>query len=133
MGLLDAVEKSVQTLNRGLDLRARRQAALAANIANGDTPGYRALDVSFAGAFERASGGLTLAATHARHLQGLAGERSDTVVLSGGLPRRDGNDVNVDAEMAKLAKNQIEYQFLTRALGAKFRKLKEAITGRAAA
>ncbi len=52
------------------------------------------------------------------------------MVAAGGTPRRDGNDVDIDREMAKIAQNQIEYQFLTRMLGSRFRKLKEAITGR---
>jgi flagellar basal-body rod protein FlgB len=120
----------VQTLSRGLELRTRRQAAVAANVANADTPGYRALDVSFAGAFEAAAGRLALTTTHGSHLSGLRSAGSDSLVLSGGTPRRDGNDVNIDSEMVKLAQNQIEYQFLARAANGKFRKLKEAISGR---
>ena len=134
MGFLDAVDRSVATVARGLDARSRRQAALAANVANADTPGYRAVDASFAGLLDSALAALPLSATDARHLQGTASPSGgDFLVLSGGAPRRDGNDVNIDREMAKLARNQIEYQFLSRALGRKFSKLKEAITGRATA
>ena len=131
MQFFAALDQSVQAVSRGLDARGRRQAAVAANIANADTPGYRAVDVSFAGLLERASEGARLAMTHENHLPGLVAHGADSLVLSGGTPRRDGNDVNLDGEMAKLARNQIEYQFLTRALGSKFRKLREAISGRA--
>jgi flagellar basal-body rod protein FlgB len=134
VGFLEAVDRSVATVARGLDVRSRRQAALAANVANADTPGYRGVDVSFGGLLDSALASLPLSGTDARHLQGTAFPSSgDSLVLSGGTPRRDGNDVNIDREMAKLARNQIEYQFLTRALSRKFSKLKEAITGRASA
>ena len=133
MGFLEAVDRSVATVARGLDVRGRRQSALAANIANADTPGYRAVDASFASLFNSALSSLPLAGSDARHLQGTGSAVGDSLVLSGGMPRRDGNDVNVDREMAKLARNQIEYQFLARALSRKFSKFKEAITGRASA
>jgi flagellar basal-body rod protein FlgB len=114
-------------------MRATRQSAIATNIANADTPGYRGVDVSFAGFLNSAMDGLPLAATDARHLRGDSLAVGDALVLSGGTRRRDGNDVNVDTEMAKLARNQIEYQFLARALQRKFGKFKEAITGRSSA
>lgn len=129
MGLLDAVDRSIAPAVGGLHYRASRHGAIASNIANADTPGYRAVDVSFAGTLGRA--GLPLAVTHPAHRRGVRLSGADRVVLSGGEPRRDGNDVDVDRQMALLARNQIEYQFLSRALGGKFRKLKEAITGRA--
>ncbi|GAB4255244.1 MAG: flagellar basal body rod protein FlgB [Deferrisomatales bacterium] len=129
MGVLGSIDAAVAPLVRGLDSRTRRHAAISANIANADTPGYRAVDVSFAQVLERA--GLPLATTHPRHLTGARSGGADRLVLSGGEARRDGNDVNLDGEMVKLARNQIEYQFLVRALGSRFRKLKEAITGRA--
>ena len=131
MGFLDALDRSVGPLASGLDLRTRRQSAIAANIANADTPGYRGVDVSFAAALGRAGSTLPLTGTDPRHLTGAGSSGGDSLVLSGGALRRDGNDVDVDGEMGKLARNQIEYQFLARALGSKFRKLKEAITGRA--
>lgn len=132
MPFLDAIGRSVDQLATGLEARARRHGAIAANIANADTPGYRAVDVSFRALLERAGAGPSLAATHHSHLQAAPqGAGTETLFLSGGSPRRDGNDVNVDREMVKLAQNQLEYQFLARALGGKFRKLKEAITGRA--
>ncbi|MBI5442846.1 MAG: flagellar basal body rod protein FlgB [Deltaproteobacteria bacterium] len=132
MVFLDALGQTVETLASGLQARARRQTAIAANIANADTPGYQAVDVSFRGLLEKATAGMALATTHPAHLRGAASQPApgETVVLSNGTRRQDGNDVNVDREMVKLAQNQLEYQFLAKALGAKFRKLKEATTGR---
>ncbi|MHB8767335.1 MAG: flagellar basal body rod protein FlgB [Deferrisomatales bacterium] len=131
MGFLSAVDRSTAPLVQGLDRRERRHAAIAANIANADTPGYRAVDVAFDRVLERA--GLALTTSHPLHRPGARAAGRDHLVLSGGPVRRDGNDVEVDREMVSLARNQIEHQFLTRALGGRFRKLKEAITGRATA
>jgi len=128
VGFLRAMDGVVGPLVEELRYRQRRQAVLAANVANADTPGYRALDVRFDRAMARQ--GLRLATTHPRHLGGPRASDRQTVVAAGGTPRRDGNDVDIDREMAKIAQNQIEYQFLTRMLGSRFRKLKEAITGR---
>ncbi|WP_025321684.1 flagellar basal body rod protein FlgB [Deferrisoma camini] len=128
MGFLRAMDGVVGPLVEELRYRQRRQAMLAANVANADTPGYRALDVRFDRAMARH--GLRLATTHPRHLGGARASGRQTVVAARGTPRRDGNDVDIDREMAKIAQNQIEYQFLTRMLGSRFRKLKEAITGR---
>jgi flagellar basal-body rod protein FlgB len=127
---LDALDRTVAPLTRGLEHRTRRHAAIAANIANTDTPEYRAVDVSFRSALERA--GLSLTRTNPRHLQSTRPPPQSDLVLVGGALRRDGNDVDVDREMVKLARNQIEYRFLVRALSGRFRKLKEAITGRTA-
>lgn len=133
MSFFEALNRTVEPLALGLETRSKRQSALAANVANADTPGYRAVDVSFEGLLARAGASLPLAATDAKHLQGAGAAGRDRVVLSGGAPRRDGNDVDIDREMGKLAKNQIEYQFLARILSRKFNKLREAITGRAGA
>ena len=132
MNFLDAVDRSIAPVVQGLSQRSRRHAAIAANVANADTPGYRAVDVSFGSRLEKAR--LDLRTTHPGHRNGGTGNGSsgrDQVVFSGGLARRDGNDVDIDREMSKLARNQIEYQFLARRLSSKFGKLREAITGRA--
>lgn len=128
MGLLQAVDRSVEPLARNLDYRLQRHAAISANIANADTPRYRAVDVTFAQALGRAR--LPLAVTHPGHRNGTTVQPRDRLILSGGEPRRDGNDVDIDAEMVRLAQNQIEYQFLARRLGGKFQKIKQAISGR---
>jgi flagellar basal-body rod protein FlgB len=127
----DAMDGAIAPVVRGLEYRTRRHEAIASNIANADTPGYRAVDLTFGRALEGA--GLALRTTDPRHLSRARVPARDQVVLSGGEPRRDANDVNVDREMSQLARNQIEYQFLSRALAGQFRRLKDAITGRASA
>lgn len=132
-GIPCSTRPSISHLTDGLNARRRRHAAISSNVANVDTPGYGAVDVSFAGTLRRAreAPSLPVAKTDERHLSGSSppGGGPDAVVLSGAHPRRDGNTVDIDQEMAKLARNQIEYQFLAQRLAGKFKKLKEAITG----
>lgn len=130
MNFFEAMDRTIAPVARGLEHRSQRHVAIASNVANADTPGYRAVDLSFGRQLEQARMGL--ATTHPGHRNGSAGLAGrDALAWSGGLPRRDGNDVDIDREMAKLAKNQIEYQFLARRLSSQFGKLREAITGRA--
>jgi flagellar basal-body rod protein FlgB len=130
MSFAQALDGYLGTLPQHLAHRARRHAAIAANIANVDTPGYKAADVSFSAALANAAGrGMTR--TNPMHLSGRhASSGGSSVYTLDGEARRDGNNVNIDHEMVKLAENQIEYQFLARRLGAKFARLKEAISGR---
>lgn len=132
MAFLEGLDRSVAPMVRGLEMRNRRHSAIAANVANVDTPGYRAVDITFEAELDGAR--LRLATTDPRHRSGRgAAQGIGRPTPVGGQPRRDGNDVDIDREMIKLAENQIEYQFLARALGGHFRRIKEAITGRATA
>lgn len=128
MGFFEAVDQSVAPLSNHLRHRAMRHGAIASNIANVDTPGYKAVDVTFKAALESATG--RMAVTNRRHMEPAGFSAMMDVVELGGDARRDGNNVNIDHEMVKLAENQLEYRFLSRRLKAKFDKIKEAIIGR---
>lgn len=129
MAVFDMLDAGIAPLANHLKHKAARNSAIAANIANIDTPGYKAVDVSFKSALENA--GVTMARTNSRHLTPDGFPAGFDVVEIGGDPRRDGNDVNIDHEMVKLAQNQLEYRFLARSMARRFNKLREAITGRA--
>lgn len=130
MAVFDVIDAGVAPIANHLRHRAARNSAIAANIANIDTPGYKAVDVTFKSALEEA--GVRMDRTNPNHLNhsGLSSGGFDVVEI-GGDPRRDGNDVNIDHEMVQLAQNQLEYRFLARSLARRFNKLREAITGRA--
>jgi flagellar basal-body rod protein FlgB len=126
---LRVFDQTLGLLERLLDARGARHQAIVANLANQDTPGYRAVDVSFQETLNTASGSsLATATTHAAHLsteEPSAGVATHT--SSGRSNRLDGNTVNVEHEMAKLAENTLLYQAGTELLSAKFRILKNAI------
>ncbi len=114
-------------LRRALDAVSLRQSVIANNIANADTPGYVAQTVDFEGALQAAlSRGsqphLALVVTNPGHLgvgtsQALPQPR--VVASTGGAMRNDGNTVDVDAEMAALAKNTIAYNALATQLASR--------------
>jgi len=110
-------------LERVLDLSAFRHQVIAANLANVDTPGYRARDVRpFAGEIEQAMAGDEPAFT----------EQSFTPVaheIRGLLERPDGNNVSVERESLLLAQNQLRFQVAVQFLKAEFHKLSSAING----
>ena len=119
---------------RYLDLTARKQALVAANLANIDTPGYRTMDFSVELAMQqsrRREPGLVLNRPHPRHLPGgtPAGWPSPVGEAVDGLPRRnDGNDVDLDREMLQLSRTAAKFGIAAQILRAEFRKLQHAIT-----
>lgn len=122
--MVNKLDSLIAFQRQTLNLRAERQQVLAANIANADTPNYKARDFDFRGALGdavagRSRGNLQLAKTDDRHLSGMATDstarlqyRTET---QGSV---DGNTVNMDTERAHFADNAMHYQaaltFLTR-------------------
>ena len=117
-------------------MRAYRQELLASNIANADTPHYKARDVDFKSAFANAlagrnEGGLSMNRTATRHLPGSADSPN-----SGSLRYRmeyqsavDGNTVNMDIERAAFAENAIHMEAMLTFVNGRLRTLASAIQG----
>jgi len=111
------IDSAFQFHQTALSLRAARQELIASNIANADTPGYKAKDIDFASALQNALSGstarLALANTAPRHL---AGETGNSVMGSPVLyrtvlqPSADGNTVDMDVERAQFADNALRYE-----------------------
>jgi flagellar basal-body rod protein FlgB len=91
-------------LERAISGAATRQEALAANIANADTPGYRRVDVDFHGTLAAAMGSSDKQSALAR--TGFAPQ----VDKSAGATRADGSTVDIDSESAKMAANALDQQ-----------------------
>lgn len=120
---------------KALPLRSQRTEVLAANIANADTPGYRARDIDFKAALAAASGSQSpnqLKTTQAHHIGAAqvngtpAGELKYRTPLA---PALDGNTVDTQLEQAAFAENSVRYQATLQFLSSKFRGLMTAITG----
>jgi flagellar basal-body rod protein FlgB len=127
-------DRTMQLLNRTLDLRYSRQRVIASNIANEETPGYRAADFNFLEslqAAQRGRGPVTLTATQGRHI-GLRGNSVQQVtgkidpVPAGDLPL-DANSVNIELEMAKMSDNAMQYNGAASIMAVRFRQLMGAI------
>lgn len=115
-------------MKKALDGSWHRQKAIADNIANHETPGYKAVKVDFELELKN-------------ELRRLGGAGPDMVgqtsILNCGVryfqdkslsERADGNNVNLDVENIEMAKTQIQYQFLTRAMSDFYSRLRYAIS-----
>lgn len=130
---MDLFDGTILLLGEVLNLQSARHEVLAANIANTDTPGYRAVDLVFEEELRnawRSSRGTGLAKTHSRHFSqvlapgSVAGRVEPTGTPSMGIDR---NSVNIEREMVKLAENSLMYEAAVQMLIKKFRGLKEVI------
>ena len=123
-------DKAIDRLTNGLEYTSRRHEVLTKNVANLETPGYRALDVSFDDYLKPAQ----IAAGDVKQGDigtGAPGDpRARVVYAADGAPREDGNDVNLDRQMARLAENTLYNATLVQLLASRFATVKQAISGR---
>ncbi len=129
---------TINLLEKNLDLRVKNQNLISANIANAETPGYIPTTLSFEKELKMALNSraeVTPSVTNPRHIP-LKGQGSTLDRVTGtavespaGTPGRDGNGVELENEMGKLAENQILYNATVQLLGKKMEGLKTAIKG----
>jgi len=123
-------------LEKVLDLRSAKHNLSVTNIANMDTPHYKAFDLIFEGEVKKAENkgkNLELQTTHIGHLPGRNNKPGQIgfqiVPVDRTDARGDANTVDIDREMANLAQNQLMYNTLAQIAGKKFRGLKSVIQG----
>ncbi|MDI9567939.1 MAG: flagellar basal body rod protein FlgB [Bacillota bacterium] len=104
--------KTFRLLEQALDAATYRQRLLADNIANAETPGYKRKDIAFSTHLRRALAGKV---THPKHIA-INSEPGGpvTTLVQESTARNDGNNVDIELEMAELAKNTLYYQGLAR-------------------
>ena len=100
-----------------LELREQRLQLLAANIANADTPNYKAVDFDFAKALNDANSASS----------GAQAGRPQTLYRQPSQPSLDGNSVEMDAERAQFADNSVRYEAALRFLNGQIKTLLEAL------
>ncbi len=139
------VPKIVDTLSLAMKAANMRHQVLSNNIANVNVPGFRGADVVFEEHLKQALEGAPQASDASIGLRGLTshplhipippvgGEQQVSpeprvVALQGELMRQDGNNVDVEDQMAKMAANQLWYQSLVRSVSDEFTRLRTAIT-----
>ncbi len=119
------LDQTVSFLEKSLDVRIARHKILSENVANADTPEYRAHDLPFQKILEQAAGSpaaLPLRKTHPDHIL-----ESDQAVMRTAEPSNpDG--VDIDQEMARLAENSVMFQAGVQALVKKLEALRAVIT-----
>jgi flagellar basal-body rod protein FlgB len=115
-----------ELLRLGTAAAARRHELLAQNVANADTPGFRARDLAFGHELSLAQQVRSLPAASEDDALGVRLVESPDEVQ-----RLDGNTVDIDRQMTRLAENALYQNTLVQLLAARFRTLKAAINGHA--
>lgn len=124
MRFLDGIfDRTVSGLGKAMDLSWKRNEVITANIANAETPQYRALDVSFGKELENAfqNGDKVLTRTDSNHLDIARNQSAAYVSDYSGETKADGNNVDIDLQMTQLAQNSGDYanaaQLIRRQIG----------------
>lgn len=127
--------KTMGLMEKGLDTASLRNTVISDNLANVDTPGFKKSDVVFEDELRKAlakTGQIQGMMTNPKHIpfgQPSISNISPKVVLRNDTTmRNDGNNVDIDIEMAAMAKNTITYSALAQLLNGEFSKLRSAIS-----
>ncbi len=127
-------ERAFSIHDDALALRGRRSSILASNIANVDTPDYKARDIDFGAMLKRAaattSPPVSLAKTHRGHISARPDIGATELKYRNPLhPSLDGNTVDAHVEQAKFAENAMLYQTSFTFLNGKVNGLMKALKG----
>lgn len=134
--MINRLDEALRFQQTALSLRASRQELLASNIANADTPNYKAKDVNFASALQSALAGTTvtlpIVPTSPMHLQGNAGQTifgAEVMYRKPIQPSADGNTVDMDVERAQFADNALRYESSVKFVSEQLKGIMIAIQG----
>jgi len=126
--------KPVDILQKGLSASWMRSAVIRNNIANVETPGFKASDVEFESLMARSlqGSGFSHAKTHPGHrdfsTDDISSVKSRIVQREDLAMRMDGNNVDIEAENVKLAQNSLYYNTLLEKMNSELRRLRSAIS-----
>jgi flagellar basal-body rod protein FlgB len=143
--LIGKLDQELSTQGAALSLRVQRQQVIAANIANADTPGYKALDFDFQSAMRAATGSspaVTAQRAASAPAMTAAGHQPGSTSAFAGLstsyraqyvtpaqPSADGNSVDMDMERSRFAENSVKYEAALKFLNGQIKTLLSAIQG----
>lgn len=127
-------DKTMQALAASLKYRQLRQELIASNIANAETPGYKAKKIDFEEALARAldtDDEMNMKTTDSKHFNvgngGFKNLQPEIVEIDDGIVSQDGNTVDRDKQLAEMAENKIMYDASVQLLNKKLGLLKYAI------
>lgn len=131
---------TINLLGKNMDLRIRNHSLISGNLANAETPGYTPKGLSFESELKEAIKGNNLqhatpSITHPGHIplrnsrESIGDIQGRITQASAGTAGKDGNSVELEKEMGRMAENQILYNTSVQILAKKFEGLKSAIKG----
>ena len=126
-----SMERFLGIHDDALLMRSKRTELLAANMANADTPGYKAKDIDFKQALSNAqqgNSGFKMTTTSDKHITGNGFSLNQDVKFRNvAQPSVDGNTVDTNIEKAEFAKNAMQYSASLRFLDGKFSAIKKVL------
>jgi len=128
------LDKAMGIHETALYVRAKRSAVLSSNLANSDTPNYKARDIDFKEVLRNAAGVQTsgsLKTTNSKHIQpgGYDAKSAELLYRHPLQPSVDDNTVDAQMEKAKFAENAMQYQTSLSFLTGKIKGLTKALKG----
>ncbi|MBT3203471.1 MAG: flagellar basal body rod protein FlgB [Gammaproteobacteria bacterium] len=131
---MSIIDRAFSIHDDAMILRSHRTSILAANIANADTPDYKARDMDFSSMLKQAATGqgnkLNMARTNESHLSAGSAHIDPDIKYRNPLHASlDGNTVDSHVEQAKFSENAVQYQTSLTMLNGKIRGLNLAIKG----
>lgn len=131
---MDVTDKTLQAMTTALNFREMRQKLISSNIANANTPGFKAKKIDFEEALARAldvDGQMQMNANDGRHFNvgngGFNNLEPEIYDNPNGVVSENGNTVDVEAEMAVMAENKLMYDSLVQLINKKMGIMKYAI------
>jgi len=127
------LDREIGFMEQGLKLRSQRQQVLATNIANADTPNYKAQDIDFNQAMKSALSGSStnsgLVATNPRHVTDASQGSAQVQARKQKQNSADGNTVDMDVEQSQFAENALQYETLVTLINSNFKNINSVMQG----
>lgn len=123
--------KTVQLLGKVLDYSSLKQKVISENIANIATENYRRKDVDFADFLKESQKAENIKNSNSRHIKLNTSEIDlpKNVIKEGDSTASGKNNVNIDQEMAEMAKNSLLFKFASQKINGHFKKIQTVIKG----
>ncbi|WP_421384579.1 flagellar basal body rod protein FlgB [Bacillus salacetis] len=121
---------TIHSLENGLNYSSAKQKVISQNIANVDTPNYKAKSINFKDHLNDSISTLEANRTNPRHFEFPGSKRNGYSINSRPFQyNHNGNGVDIDKEMSDMAANQIYFNALSDRINGKFNSLKSVIRG----
>lgn len=121
------MHKGVDFLTKALQGSWKKNSAIASNLANINTPGYKRVVVDFESALRREMELATMTVTNDKHYKNNQPILGNNSFIDGHSFRVDKNAVNIDVENAEMAKNSIYYNVVLNQINSQFARIKSAM------
>lgn len=119
------MDNNFNVLERILQSTGQRQKLLASNVANAETPGYKAKDIKFGGILQKETKLLT---TNSKHMKNMNGKNvTGEIVAENSSSWNDNNNVELNNEIAKMTENELTQSAAIKILNTKIKMYKSAI------